>query len=64
MKGSKLLVQIYEFSIIIIKNYEILICLHRITTSEYTFIDLQKICPIQQANAQESLDYVIMTGKT
>ena len=39
------------------------ICLQIITTREYIFVDLQKICQIRWANAQESLDYVMMTGK-
>ena len=29
----------------------------------HLYVDLQEICPIAWANAQESLDYVIVTGK-
>jgi len=39
------------------------ICLHSITTGENNFIlILQEICPMEWANAQESLDYVVVVA--
>lgn len=59
-RGLKILVQIWEFYKVIIRNYEL-------TTQQYymrvhLYVNLQKICPIAWTNLQESLGYVIVTG--